>query len=395
MSYAQLALVLVIAFAASAIAIRTMQPFAWRVGLIDKPNARKHHVGRVPLIGGLCFFAGTLVGTVFLDVSDKFVDALLLTALPIALIGAIDDAKDLSVRARLLVQSFATLGMIASTGVYIENLGNIFGTGDLHLGLYGIPLTLVAVIGLINAFNMLDGIDGLAGSLTLVSIASIMLFARHATGGADIMLLLPVLSAALIPYLCANLGLWPNRKIFMGDAGSMLIGYLLAWSLIYLSQHVHSGMSSIDVLWCVAVPVLDTLAIMYRRMRKGQSPFKPDREHLHHILLRAGLGPRRTLLAICALGCALTAVGLLIQHVPYGFSAIVFALLLIGYIAALNYGSRVYKSVDNQPVHPAAKATVVSLPDRSKQFANARHGDHSPPSRIFASRLTHSRRSTD
>src|SRR5688572_13660191 len=154
-----------IALAVTLFSIFSMRPWARRMGLVDKPNGRKHHRGHIPLIGGLCFFIGTVVGLSYLGYFDGFVTSLMAASALIVVAGALDDASDLSVRARLLVEAGATGLVIATSGYYIQDLGNLFGDDRLGLGMLGIPFTIIAVIGLINAFNMLDGIDGLAATV--------------------------------------------------------------------------------------------------------------------------------------------------------------------------------------------------------------------------------------
>jgi len=141
------------------------------------------------------------------------------------------------------------------------------------------------------------------------------------------------MAAALLPYLAVNLGLI-GRKIFLGDAGSVMVGYVLAWTLIKLSQGNPTHLSTIDVLWCVALPVLDTLAVMVRRLREGKSPFKPDRGHIHHLLLNAGLTPRATLAALVMLAVALAYLGTLTRMFNAGSNLLAFGALSLIYIAA-------------------------------------------------------------
>jgi len=304
-----------IAALTTAIAIAILRRFAEPLGLVDRPNERKHHVGHVPLIGGLAVYTGVLAGALWYGGLGHFGQILLGSSAVLALLGALDDRHDLSVRVRLLVQTITILTVIATTGVYIHSLGHIFGY-ELELGWIGIPFTVIAVIGLLNAFNMMDGIDGLAGSLTLVSIASIMLFVGP-TSLQGVLALMALLAVAAVPYLIVNLG-FTKRKIFMGDAGSMVIGYLLAWTLIRLSQQPQSHLSTVDVLWCVALPVLDTLAVMYRRIRQGKSPFKPDRGHIHHILMGMKLGSRSTLVVLVALAASIAFVGSVVRMLGIG-----------------------------------------------------------------------------
>jgi UDP-GlcNAc:undecaprenyl-phosphate GlcNAc-1-phosphate transferase len=303
-----------VAACTSALAIVVLRRFAVSLGLVDHPDQRKQHIGDVPLVGGLAIFMGVAAGAAGHGQFQEFEMVLLGTAAVLVMLGALDDRFDLSVRDRLLIQTIVILTVIASTGVYIHTLGTLFGH-KVTLGWIGVPLTVIAVIGLVNAFNMMDGIDGLAGSLELVSIAAIILFADP-TPLHGVIALLALLAAASLPYLVANQG-FMGGKIFLGYAGCMLLGYLLAWALIRMSQIPQTQLSPVNVLWCVALPVFDTFAVMYRRMRQGRSPFKPDRGHIHHILLGTGLGPRTTLAALVALASSLALIGAFISSAAH------------------------------------------------------------------------------
>ncbi len=319
-----------IALAVTLFAIFAMRPWARKIGLVDRPNARKQHRGSIPLIGGLCFFLGTLVGLSYLGYMDGFVTSLLAGGVMIVAAGALDDASNLSVSSRLLVEAGAAGLVIFMSGFYVHDLGEIIGTRHIDIGLFGIPFTIIAVIGLINAFNMMDGIDGLAASMAMVCIGAILLFDESPWSVPGVMLMLQVLFAALIPYLFVNLG-WPDgRKVFMGDAGSTLIGFILAWSLIYMSHTKVGRLNPPDVLWCVALPVMDTLAVMYRRLRAGGSPFRADRQHLHHLLCDTGMPPRLVLLSMVAIAGLLVLLGWSLRNVPQslGFAAFMLVLAL-------------------------------------------------------------------
>lgn len=225
-----------IALAVTLFSIFSMRPLARKLGLVDKPDGRKRHSGRIPLIGGLCFFVGTLVGLCYLGYVDHFVMSLVTGATLVMVTGLVDDFHNLSVRSRLVVEISVVGWVIAISGFYIDDIGPLLGNHGLKLGLLGIPFTIVAVIGLINAFNMLDGIDGLAAATAMISIVAMLAFGDFTGPSLGALMLLQILFASLIPYVCVNLG-WPDgRKIFMGDAGSTLLGFLLAWSLVYLSH---------------------------------------------------------------------------------------------------------------------------------------------------------------
>lgn len=350
-----------VALTVTLVAIFSLRPLAPRLGLVDRPDARKRHKGRIPLIGGLCFFLGLVAGLSYLGVIDRFVVALLGASAVIMLAGLLDDLYDLSVRARLAIQVAAACSVIAVTGVYIDGLGTVFGGSELRLHAVGIPLTVIAVVGLMNAFNMLDGIDGLAGGLAMVSIFAVLAFATGTGWQAlSVLLLLQILLVALVPYLGVNLG-WPDgRKIFMGDAGSTMVGFLLAWSLIYLSQRHVDHISPVDVLWCVAIPVMDTLGVMVRRIRLGCSPFKPDRQHLHHLLLDAGYSPRAALVLILGSGGLLALVGYVLRGLPDLLNITIFTGLVALYIAQLPAVLRWLGNARTMTEQPVATEAVAA-----------------------------------
>jgi UDP-GlcNAc:undecaprenyl-phosphate/decaprenyl-phosphate GlcNAc-1-phosphate transferase len=365
MQYSRILVACLTAACVSALAIAILYRFAESWGLMDRPDERKHHVGQIPLIGGLAAFIGVLAGAVVDGQAHLFTSALLATAAVLAVVGALDDRFDLSVRTRLLVQTAAVLTMVAVTGVHIHTLGHLFGK-EFELGVFGIPLTVIAVIGLLNAFNMMDGIDGLAGTLALVSIGAIIMYQGQPQWPGVIVLVL--LAGALVPYLAVNLGL-VGKKIFLGDAGSMVVGYVLAWTLIHLSQSVPDNeLSTIDVLWCVALPMLDTLAVMVRRIREGKSPFKPDRGHIHHMMLRAGLGPRTTLVALVMLAIVLALTGMLTHSLAPGSNLLAFGALTLIYVATTN---RVWQRQQTHQAAPGSLPATVPAAQGS-MFSGAR-----------------------
>src|SRR6185312_8948714 len=196
-------------------------------------------------------------------------------------------------------------------------------------------------IGLLNAFNLIDGMDGLAGCLTLVAAGGIE-FLSNRNGSTMQLASVAVIAAAVLPYLAANLGLFgPRGKVFLGDAGSIMLGYLLAWSLIGMSQSSPRQISPGLVLWCVALPIFDTLTVMFRRMHRGESPFTADRGHIHHLLMDAGLKPRDALLCLVAFAAVLPMLGYVIhQSAGAMANALAFAALLVMYAAFTAHLSR-------------------------------------------------------
>lgn len=296
----------------SLIALFILRPFARAVQLVDEPNHRKAHTGAVPLIGGLSAFMGLfLAWLISMPLAGGF-GIYLTCSLVLVFLGAVDDARDVPARFRLGAQ--VALGAMLSygSGVYLTGFGNLLGFGDLPLGWAGPLVTVAAVIGATNAYNMVDGIDGLAGSMSLVTLGALALLFSMSTGFSTELVLAVTISMALLPYMAANLRLPPFRtRIFMGDAGSMFIGFSVVWLLVNGTQPDTGAFRPVTALWVCAVPLMDMVAIMIRRARKGQSVMNPDRDHLHHIFLRAGFTDRQALSVITVFALLLAGFGVL------------------------------------------------------------------------------------
>lgn len=320
------------------LALAMYYPISQKIGLVDIPRGRKQHLGAIPLIGGLAVYTGLLASLLLFGPASLHGGYYLACAGAIVLLGACDDYLELSISLRLAVQLCVGLMMVYSLDLHINQLGNVFGLGAISLGFLGIPFTLIAVIAAINAFNMTDGIDGLAGMLSLVSFSCIAIF-MLLWGQPHYALLPLLLIVTLLPYLALNLNFWPARKVFMGDAGSMLIGLSVIWLLILGTQSETASFRPVTALWIIAIPLMDMLAIMFRRLAKGQSPFKADREHLHHISLRMGLNSRQSLLLITALACVFACVGIMGEYllVPDVAMFLLFIALFCLYLMLLQH----------------------------------------------------------
>ncbi|NAZ71419.1 MULTISPECIES: UDP-N-acetylglucosamine--undecaprenyl-phosphate N-acetylglucosaminephosphotransferase [Vibrio] len=321
-----------------------MRKVAKAVGLVDKPNERKLHNGAIPLVGGI---------SISLSISQYLVthpnviphsQVFLASIAALIVIGALDDKFDISFKIRLLVQAILSICMMYFADLRLENIGNLFGLGDLHLGFLSPVITILAVIGAINAFNMVDGIDGLLGGLAIVTLGAIAVLLK-VDSQHGLAYLCVVFIVAIIPYILMNLGiLGRERKVFMGDAGSMMIGFTVIWLLLGASQDPsESLMRPITALWLIAVPLMDMAAIMFRRVRRGVSPFKPDREHLHHIFQRLGFTPRQTLAIICAIASSFAGVGIYgeLLKVPESTMFILFLGCFASYTVAMSYVWRI------------------------------------------------------
>ncbi|MCH9843151.1 MAG: undecaprenyl/decaprenyl-phosphate alpha-N-acetylglucosaminyl 1-phosphate transferase [Gammaproteobacteria bacterium] len=318
-----------IAMISALCAIKILWPIAIDINLVDIPDDRKQHDGSVPLIGGLSIYFGLMVAIYITQPLPDNLFYLLMIASLVLLIGLLDDLKDLGIWPRILVQIISCLLLVLFTDTCITSLGSPFGSNEIELGKLAIPFTIFAVVGLVNAFNMSDGIDGLAGSLAIVTIIGIILF-DAVTKNPPLLGFLLMFSAALLPYLFTNL--ISAQKIFLGDAGSLLIGFILAWILVFLSQGDSRSMVPTSVLWCVAIPVIDTFTVCFQRIRTGKSPLSADRQHFHHLLLDAGFSPKKALLIILFFASSLLVLGLILQRVFPSASLSIFILITLVYI---------------------------------------------------------------
>ncbi|PMI34904.1 undecaprenyl-phosphate alpha-N-acetylglucosaminyl 1-phosphate transferase [Enterovibrio norvegicus] len=288
-----------------------MRKVAKAINLVDRPNGRKHHDGAIPLVGGISICLSLLYflfnNPTIIPHSGAFATCITL----LVILGALDDKFDISFKVRFLVQALVSIAMMHVAHIELTTLGNMFGFGEVILGSIGYPITILAVIGAINAFNMVDGIDGLLGGLASVTFGALAILMIN-DNQSKLAYVCFVVIATLVPYILLNLGVFGRKfKVFMGDAGSMLIGFTVIWLLLLSSQNgSNPPLRPVTALWLIALPLMDMSAIMIRRIRRGDSPFKPDREHLHHIFQRLGLTGHQTLAAICLLSSAMAGFGI-------------------------------------------------------------------------------------
>ncbi|HGZ6666054.1 UDP-N-acetylglucosamine--undecaprenyl-phosphate N-acetylglucosaminephosphotransferase [Vibrio parahaemolyticus] len=322
-----------------------MRKVAKQIGLVDKPNARKLHNGAIPLVGGISI---CLVLAQYLTFKPEVIEhswLYLLCICVLTVVGAVDDKIDLSFKVRMGIQAALSIVMMKVAGIELHSLGNMFGFGEINLGYGGSIITILAVIGAINAFNMVDGIDGLLGGLSIVTFSALA-FLLQVDSQHGLAYLCIVIIIAMLPYIFMNLGvLGRERKVFMGDAGSMMIGFTVIWLLLGVSQTGSSEplMRPVTALWLIAVPLMDMAAIMIRRIRRGDSPFKPDREHLHHIFQRMGLSSKQTLFVICLIATLYAAFGIYgeIKNISEAKMFVIFLSCFVLYSVMLTYVWRI------------------------------------------------------
>ena len=318
-----------------------LRPLAHRAGLLDIADHRKTHRGAVPLIGGLSVFIGLFAAWWIAAPYAGGYGVFLLCSLLLVVMGAVDDARHLPAMFRLGAQVALGAVLVFGSGVWLDQFGNLLGFGVIELGGFmGPVVTICAVIAATNMFNMIDGIDGLAGSVSLVALLGLLVLLVPAQGFLPETTLALALLFALVPYWLANLRVPPFRcRVFMGDAGTLFIGFSLVWLLTNSTQQGEAAFRPVTALWLVAVPLMDMVAIMVRRARKGESVMRPDREHLHHIFLRAGFTDRQALVIIAAVAVVMAAIGIAGEWlaVPAWVMCAAFVALFAGYMWALEH----------------------------------------------------------
>ena len=258
--------------------------------LVDIPDtSRKFHKRPTPLTGGIGILIALLIsGKLYIDLNNltgyvpEFTFQLMVISIPLVILFLIDDFKELRPFFRILIQVALTIYMIQSTGVYLETLGNLFGPGEINLGIFSIPMTVFCVVGIMNAFNMMDGINGLCSGCAMITLMLIGFFSGLIY---DSMLVLII--GSMIGFVIFNLGIFGKQNgVFLGDSGSNLVGFWVAWIAIYASQSQIYSIEPITILWFVAIPLLDCIGLIFTRTINGISWTTAGRDHIHHKLMK-------------------------------------------------------------------------------------------------------------
>ncbi len=281
-----------------------VKKLAFKVGAIDKPNARKVHTRIMPRLGGLAIYAAFVVGFLLLypflpegllnTYDMNLIKGLLVGGTIIVLIGALDDRFELSAKVKLLGQIAAACVVVFGFGIKINLLNIPFGDTMQPVAEWlAIPLTIFWIVGCTNAINLIDGLDGLAAGVSAIAIGTILVMASL-MGSEPVILVSALLLGGVIGFLVFN---FHPAKIFMGDSGSLFLGFALA-TLSMLGFKQVAVVSFVTPLLIIGVPLSDTFFAIVRRMVNKKPIFAPDKGHLHHCLRELGYSHRRTVLII-------------------------------------------------------------------------------------------------
>jgi len=245
-----------VGFLSTFIFIIVIRPIAIRLKLIDYPDDRKQHKGEIPLIGGVGIFFGVITYLVYLPEENFTINIILIFTFFVLILGVYDDLKNIKPKIKLFIQLFLVIMAVYLSEIKIESLGFLLGLPFPQiLGLLSIPFTIISIMGLMNAFNMVDGLDGQAGLTSFLALIGIFIFGLDEADNYLYKILLIILSG-LIVFLIFNFSSNKKMKIFLGDGGSLFLGFLISFSLIYCTQILNIFSPSF-ALWCVAIPLFD------------------------------------------------------------------------------------------------------------------------------------------
>ena len=300
-------LIVLVTFIASFLLVFLSKKIAIHINAMDIPNGRKIHKIPIPRLGGLGIFLAFIIGYIIYGTISLQMISVLIGGFIIILLGILDDVKPLKARYKLLGQFIAASIVVIYGKLYFNNL-TLLGMHLTFPTWINITLSIIFIVAIINAINLIDGLDGLAAgtsSIYFLTIAILGFILNH-LGGLDVILALIMLGSTL-GFLVHN---FPPAKVFMGDTGSMFLGFMI--SIIALLGYKVATITSIIIpIIILFIPLLDTILAIFRRILKKETIFTPDKDHLHHQLLRMTSSPMKTVLIIYVINIIFSAISIL------------------------------------------------------------------------------------
>lgn len=325
-------LAFVTAFVVAMIVMPPLIRVIYRFKLFDVPDTRKEHVTPIPTMGGIASGLGMAVACAFWFqfTRESFVVSFFFSIAVLFAIGMMDDLKNLPARYKFAIQIAVAL-LIAFSGVRITSFNGLFGVYELSISAQ-YTFTVLAITGITNAFNLIDGIDGLAGGLGFMSLVILGIFLTLC-GDSNIAVIGFALSGGLLGFLYYNFN---PAKIFMGDTGSLVLGFVTAVLCIKLIQ-LNAGLAlpvlphaPIFALSVVLIPVFDTLRVFALRIWSGRSPFSPDKNHIHHLLTNNGWSHSLSAKILCGVHALVLVLGYFLKDISQfsGLAVLIFVMLI-------------------------------------------------------------------
>jgi UDP-GlcNAc:undecaprenyl-phosphate GlcNAc-1-phosphate transferase len=301
----------------------SVKKLAIKVGAVDRPNARKVHTHIIPRLGGLAIYIGFLAGVLYSMPMNHEMLGLLLGCTAIVCVGIWDDICNIPAKVKLVGQILSAAIPVAF-GIQIEWLTNPFGNLIILPEVVAIPLTIFWIIGFTNTVNLIDGLDGLAAGVSFIASISMFLMAVSMNQYLPAMIIISMAGAAL-GFLQYNFN---PAKIFMGDTGSMLLGYTMAVTAVLGLVKTAATIALVVPVIALGLPILDTLFAIIRRKMSGVPIFTPDKGHLHHRLLALGLSQKQAVLIMYCVSIVLGIVAIFVANVNYKTGILTVAVVL-------------------------------------------------------------------
>lgn len=345
--WVRLLLAIIVAFVISFAITPVVKLFATKVGAVDVPGeARRIHDHPIPRMGGLAIFFGFLLSVLlFVDVTRE-VRGILFGAIIIVATGAIDDIVSLRAWTKFFIQILAAvIAVLHGVVIHVVMNPNVFSEQEaIVLGWLAVPITILWIVGITNSVNLIDGLDGLAVGVSTISCITLLVVALLVSEP-NVALIVAALAGACIGFMPYNLN---PAKIFMGDTGSLLLGYVLSTVSVLGLFKFYTLVSFVVPVLAVAVPLSDTIFAFCRRILHGQSPFKADRGHFHHKLMDLGLNQKQAVAILYAISAILGLAAVTLT--TNGTLRIL--LLLLALAIAIAVWAYIIKNVKHHSHHP-------------------------------------------
>ncbi|MCL2126295.1 MAG: undecaprenyl/decaprenyl-phosphate alpha-N-acetylglucosaminyl 1-phosphate transferase [Oscillospiraceae bacterium] len=298
--YIRIGLAVAIALIVSFVATPGVKWFAKRIGAMDVPkDSRRVHKSPIPRLGGLAIFIGFVLSVVLFADITRQIQGILIGTVIIVAVGVLDDLMQLHAAIKFLVQIIAAL-VAVYFGVIIDTFSNpfVFSAAEyVHLRSFSIPITVLWIVAITNSVNLIDGLDGLAVGVSTIS-SIVMLIISLMVSDVNVAVIMAALAGACLGFMPFNFN---PAKIFMGDTGALLLGYILATMSILGLFKFYAVVSFAAPFLVLALPLVDTMFAFLRRLLKGQKPWSPDRGHFHHRLLDMGLSQKQAVVILYAI----------------------------------------------------------------------------------------------
>ncbi|MCO5101731.1 MAG: undecaprenyl/decaprenyl-phosphate alpha-N-acetylglucosaminyl 1-phosphate transferase [Burkholderiaceae bacterium] len=358
--------------ATTSIALLFLERNASRLGLMEKPGGHRTHLDPTPVVGGIGMALGMLLSWgAWRELNPG--PWIIVGAFALLSLGLVDDRFGIGPRAKFVLQSAIAGIALALDNNLLLTLGELLPGHHFSFGFAAaLGFTVFAAAGVINGMNMLDGLDGLAGSIALVAVAWFS-FAAWWIGDLPMMLGQLSIAGAIAGFLLFNARI-PGRaraRLFMGDAGSMVLGFLLAWIAIDLSQRP-GGLPPVVALWICAMPVIDTIAVMAKRKRKKCPLMSAGRDHLHHLLVNTGMSVRSTAAFEALIGAIAGGLGVTMWLIDFAhwqmFAAFLAAACAYLYLFLAGWNAHRASEAVEMRIEPAVEAAGTRIEPAARRL---------------------------